>query len=130
MVPSREHLAEYLSECYDHSRGQPIDITDADYAGCVYVLECGMRSAGEAEYLSILDHRKTSVPWWIAPAREARTRLYVGRAMHLECRLWEHIRGARSGGAHFTDIFRPEQLRRMSLYDRYTERDARRDASR
>ena len=122
-VPSREALSERLRDCYDQSRGQHVDLTEAEYAGCVYVLGCENSSSGNAELLSLRDHGKKGVPWWVAPARSAPARLYVGRAKDLPRRLWQHIRGAGSGGAHFTDIFVPRRLRRVFLYDRYDQRD-------
>lgn len=122
-VPSKELLKTRLRSCYDKSRNTPIDLGEAEYDGCVYVLECGNTTTDRAEWVSLIKHGKVKTPWWIAPAESSSRRLYVGRAKDLVDRLWEHIRGSDHGGAHFTTIFEPHRLRRVFLYDRYDHRD-------
>jgi hypothetical protein len=73
--------------------------------------------------VSLFHHQKVNVPWWIAPAESASRRLYVGRAVDLVDRLWDHIQGSEHGGAHFTTVFPPYRLRRVFLYTKYEHRD-------
>ncbi len=122
-VPSKEALSDRLAECYDTSRSRPLNLSSANYSGCVYVLECANESAERAKRRSLLWHEKERVPWWVGPARSAETRLYVGRAKECDRRLWEHIQGVTAGGAHFTDIFAPRRLQRVFLYGTYTHKD-------
>lgn len=123
-VSSLSALRDRLRGCYDLTWSESIDLAAATYEGCVYVLRCRSEDTETAKRISLLEHGKQGVPWWVGPARAAQTRLYVGRAKDLPKRLWQHVRGAQSGGAHFTDIFSPERLRRVFIYDQYDERDA------
>jgi predicted GIY-YIG superfamily endonuclease len=122
-VPSKDDLEKRLRSCYDKSRDTRISLSQAEYSGCVYVLECAKASAGRAESLSLHNHNKQQVPWWVDPSMSAPQRLYVGRAKDLTDRLWDHIRGSQHGGAHYTSIFPPRRLRRVFLYSTYTHRD-------
>lgn len=122
-IGSRDAFTSRLRSCYDKSRDCPLNLSQAEYAGCVYVLECENTSSNRAESISLIDHRKKRLPWWVSPARSSSRRLYVGRATDLVNRLWEHIRGSQYGGAHFTTVFQPRRLRRVFLYQQYTHRD-------
>lgn len=122
-IPSKEALEKRLRSCYDRSRDTPISLSQVEYSGCVYVLECQNTSTDRAEWLSLMKHGKVKVPWWIAPAKSASRRLYVGRAKDVVDRLWQHIRGSDYGGAHFTSVFEPHRLRRVFLYTKYEHRD-------
>ena len=122
-IGSKDALQKRLRSCYDKSRDTPLNLSQAEYSGCVYVIECQNTSIEQAEWISKYKHGKVEIPWWIAPAESATQRLYVGRTTDITDRLWDHIRGFDSGGAHFTSIFRPHRLRRVFLYDKYEYRN-------
>lgn len=122
-LSSLTEVRKRFETCYNISRREYIDLTSTEYAGCVYVLECKNTSVKKAEHISRTRHRKQSVPWWVAPANDGKRRLYVGRAKKLPRRVWQHIRGSRQGGAHFTEVFPPLRLKRVFLFRQHTNRD-------
>lgn len=122
-LPSLSEVRKRFENCYSISRGERIDLTATDYAGCAYVLECKETSARRAEQISLIRHKKKTVPWWVAPANSAEKRLYVGRTKDLPGRVWQHIQGSQQRGAHFTETFPPIRISRAFLYQDYSMRE-------
>ena len=85
-LPDRDHLAAYLSEChiYERPASGPIDLTEAEYDGCVYVLECDTRLNENAQYRSVVEHGKTRTLTVTRGPFEAE-RTYRADALLVEC---------------------------------------------